>query len=210
MSVWTSFSSHLRPMKRLKNGGQRVFFFSFFGSKPGGFGRARYSLNVEDGVGRVGSRLLFGGISDQTLLIGVGDVGRGDTVSLIVDENFDLALLHDTNARVGGAEILSGARGSAGWSGSGAVRDRGRGRGRGQKGREMSTYNTNDGAILGNFVSLNALDESQRREKKADPGDHAEAQGPRALVVSQHGEGRRGVARTIVKQRRGQQNGDGK
>lgn len=74
----------------------------------------------------------------------------------------------------------------------------------------MSTYNTNDGAILGNFVSLDALNEGQRREKKADPGDHAEAQGPRALVVSQHGEGSGGVARTTVKQRRGQQNGDGK
>lgn len=74
----------------------------------------------------------------------------------------------------------------------------------------MPTYNADDGAIVGNFVSLDTLDESQRGEKKADPGDHAEAQGPRALVVSQHGEGSGGVARTTVKQRRGQQEVDGK
>lgn len=101
MSVWTSFSSHLRPMKRLEVGGQRG------GSgRGGGAGRARHSLDVEDGVGGVGGGLLFGGVSNQALLFGVGDVGGGDAVSLIVDENFDLALLHHTNARVGGAQIL--------------------------------------------------------------------------------------------------------
>lgn len=66
----------------------------------------QHLLDIKDSVGRVGSRLLFGSVTDEALLIGVSNVRRGDTVSLVVDENLNLALLHDTNARVGGAQIL--------------------------------------------------------------------------------------------------------
>ena len=44
-------------------------------------------------------------VSDKSLLVVPGDVRGSDTVTLVVDENLDLAALHDTNARVGGSEI---------------------------------------------------------------------------------------------------------
>jgi hypothetical protein len=84
------------------------------------------SLDVEDRVVRVGGGLVLGGVTDEALLIGEGDVGGSDTVTcresvsmgkegrtssiqhtLVVDENLNLALGHDTNARVGTAHLLA-------------------------------------------------------------------------------------------------------
>jgi len=39
------------------------------------------TLDIPDGVGRVGGSLVLGCVSDQTLVLGEGDVGWGDTVS---------------------------------------------------------------------------------------------------------------------------------
>lgn len=39
------------------------------------------TLDIPDGVGRVGGSLVLGCVSDQALVLGEGDVGWGDTVS---------------------------------------------------------------------------------------------------------------------------------
>lgn len=44
-------------------------------------------------------------VTDKSLLVVPGDVGRSDTVTLVVDENLDLSALHDTNTRVGSSKI---------------------------------------------------------------------------------------------------------
>ena len=56
------------------------------------------TLDVEDGAERVGRSLVLGGVTNESLIIGEGDIRRGNTVSLVVDENLNLALLHHTNA----------------------------------------------------------------------------------------------------------------
>ena len=71
-------------------------------------------LDVKDCVVGVASSLLLGSITDQTLLLGEGDVRRGNSVTLVVDENFDFALLHHTDTRVGSTKILQRIR-SANW-----------------------------------------------------------------------------------------------
>lgn len=63
-------------------------------------------LDIVDGSGRVGSGLVLGGVTNQTLLIGESDVGRSNSVTLIVDENLDLALLHHTDTAVSRSKIL--------------------------------------------------------------------------------------------------------
>ena len=55
------------------------------------------SLDVKDGPGRVGGVLVLGGVTDQAFLVGEGDIRRGDTVSLVVDENLNLSILHHTD-----------------------------------------------------------------------------------------------------------------
>lgn len=54
-------------------------------------------LDVKDGTLGVSGILVLRGVTDEALLIGEGNVGRGDTVSLVIDENLDLAVLHHTN-----------------------------------------------------------------------------------------------------------------
>jgi hypothetical protein len=54
-------------------------------------------LDIEDGALGVGGILVLGSVTDKALLIGESNVGRGDTVSLVIDENLDLAILHHTN-----------------------------------------------------------------------------------------------------------------
>ena len=39
------------------------------------------TLDIPDGVGRVGGSLVLGCVSDQTLILGEGDVRWGNTVS---------------------------------------------------------------------------------------------------------------------------------
>lgn len=63
-------------------------------------------LNVVDGVGGVGGGLVLGGVTNEALVLGEGDVRGSDSVTLIVDENLDLALLHHTDTAVGGSQIL--------------------------------------------------------------------------------------------------------
>jgi NAD-specific glutamate dehydrogenase len=55
------------------------------------------TLDIVDGVVWVSRGLVLGGVSDQSLLIGKGDIRGGDTISLVVDENLDLTLLHNTD-----------------------------------------------------------------------------------------------------------------
>jgi len=65
------------------------------------------SLGIEDSVGGVSSGLVLGGISDETLLFGEGNVRGGGVDTLVVGDNFDLVVLPHTDARVGGSEINS-------------------------------------------------------------------------------------------------------
>jgi len=74
------------------------------------------TLSIEDGVGGVGGVLVLGGISDETLILGEGDIGRGDTVTLVVGDDLDTAVLVDTDARVGGSKIDTD-NGAVGFSG---------------------------------------------------------------------------------------------
>jgi NAD-specific glutamate dehydrogenase. len=55
------------------------------------------SLDIKDSAGRVGGVLVLGSVTNEALLIGESDVRGSDTVSLVVDENLDLAVLHHTN-----------------------------------------------------------------------------------------------------------------
>ena len=65
------------------------------------------SLGVEDSVGWVSGGLVLRGITDETLLLGEGDVGWGGVNTLVVGNDLDLLVLPDTDARVGGAKINS-------------------------------------------------------------------------------------------------------
>ena len=62
-------------------------------------------LDVVDGALRVGRRLVLGGVADQALAVGEGDVGGSDAVALVVGHDLDAAALVDADARVGRAEV---------------------------------------------------------------------------------------------------------
>jgi NAD-specific glutamate dehydrogenase len=55
------------------------------------------TYNVKDSAFRVAGKLVLCGISNETLFISKSDPTWCDTVTLIVDENFDLAILHDAD-----------------------------------------------------------------------------------------------------------------
>jgi len=63
------------------------------------------ALRIEDGVVRVHGHLVLGGVADQTLSVGEGDVGWGGSVTLIVGDNLHLAMLEDADAGVGGPKV---------------------------------------------------------------------------------------------------------
>lgn len=82
------------------------------------------AYDIKDGSVGVGGELVLGGVSDKALLICEGDPRRSDTVTcrgnwlvgsvyeqlvvgltLVVGDDFNLAVLHDTNARVRGSQI---------------------------------------------------------------------------------------------------------
>ena len=63
------------------------------------------ALDIEDRLLGVDGGLVLGSISYKTLRISEGNVRRGDTVSLIVRDDLDAAVLEDTDAGVSGAEI---------------------------------------------------------------------------------------------------------
>lgn len=149
-------------------------------------------LDVEDGVVRVRGGLVLRGITDEALLVGEGDVGGSDTVTcggpvsscrgdtdssigltLVVDENLNLALGHDTNARVGTAFGVS-------------MPDRGKGKRQVAVWYLRSKIDTNDSAVVVGIISRDGLDESQRGEEEANPGQEGEAHGDR-VPGSRHG-----------------------
>ena len=55
------------------------------------------TLRVEDGVGRVHGRLRLGGVTDEALGFGEGDVGGSGAVALIICNNCNTATIrqHD-------------------------------------------------------------------------------------------------------------------
>lgn len=56
------------------------------------------SLGIEDSVLGVPGDLGFGGISDETLILGEGHVGGGGVKSLIVGDDLNFLVSPDTNA----------------------------------------------------------------------------------------------------------------
>ena len=69
---------------------------------------AHEALDGEDGVFRVGDGLALGHLAHQALAaLGEGDDGGGSARTLFIRNDFWLAALHDSDARVGGAEIDS-------------------------------------------------------------------------------------------------------
>ena len=63
------------------------------------------TLGVEHGVVGVHGGLRLGGIADETLGLGKGDVRRCGTITLVVCDDLDAVVLPDTDAGVGGAEV---------------------------------------------------------------------------------------------------------
>jgi len=60
------------------------------------------TLGIENGVGGVHGSLVLGGITDETLLLGEGNVRRSGTVTLLVSNDLNTLALPDGNAGVGG------------------------------------------------------------------------------------------------------------
>mmetsp|Transcript_11284 Transcript_11284/g.24805 ORF Transcript_11284/g.24805 Transcript_11284/m.24805 type:complete len:226 (-) Transcript_11284:146-823(-) len=64
------------------------------------------TLDIKDGVLGVDGGLILGGITDETLsVVHEGDVGRGDTVTLVVGHDFNTSVFENTDTGVGGSEI---------------------------------------------------------------------------------------------------------
>jgi hypothetical protein len=61
------------------------------------------TLDVVHGVGGVDRGLVLGGLTDQSLLVVEGDDGRRDSVTHVVENDVNLAILIDPNAGVGGS-----------------------------------------------------------------------------------------------------------
>ena len=56
------------------------------------------TLRVEDGVVGVHRDLVLGGITDETLRVGEGDIGGCCAVTLVVGDDLDTVILPDTDA----------------------------------------------------------------------------------------------------------------
>lgn len=66
---------------------------------------ANETLGIEDGVVGVHGDLVLRGVTDETLVVGERDIGRGRAVTLVVGDNLDSVVLPDTDAGVGGAQV---------------------------------------------------------------------------------------------------------
>ena len=66
------------------------------------------SLGIENSVVGVHGDLVLGGISNESLRVVEGNVGRGGSVTLVVGNDFDSVVLPDSDTGVGGTEINSG------------------------------------------------------------------------------------------------------
>ena len=62
-------------------------------------------FRVEHGVVGVGSHLVFGGVSDQALGISECHIGWGDSVTLIIGDDFNFSVLMHADTGIGGAQI---------------------------------------------------------------------------------------------------------
>mmetsp|Transcript_90821 Transcript_90821/g.207895 ORF Transcript_90821/g.207895 Transcript_90821/m.207895 type:complete len:265 (-) Transcript_90821:30-824(-) len=62
-------------------------------------------LDIEQCLSRVDGGLILGGLSDQTFVIGKGNIRRGDSVTLIVGDDFHPPVFVDPYAGVGGPKI---------------------------------------------------------------------------------------------------------
>ena len=67
-------------------------------------------LLTEDGVDGVHGDLVLGGISDQTLGVGEGNIRRGCSVTLIIGDDLYTIVLPYSYARVSGTQIDSNSR----------------------------------------------------------------------------------------------------
>ena len=56
------------------------------------------SLGVEDGVLGVSGNLILSRVTNESLLLGEGDIRWGGVVTLVVGDDFDLVVLPHTNA----------------------------------------------------------------------------------------------------------------
>jgi hypothetical protein len=60
---------------------------------------------TEDGVGGVHGDLVLGGVADEPLAVGEGDIGRRGAVPLVVGDDLHAVVLPHAHARVGRAEV---------------------------------------------------------------------------------------------------------
>ena len=63
------------------------------------------TLHVVDGSSRVAGDLVFRGITDKTLVLGESDKRRSYAVSLVVCDDFHIAVLVITNTRIRCAQV---------------------------------------------------------------------------------------------------------
>jgi hypothetical protein len=57
------------------------------------------SFDIENRVFRIRRQLILGGVADEAFLVGEGDVRGGDSVALVVGDDFDAAVFHHSDAK---------------------------------------------------------------------------------------------------------------